>query len=534
MTTVFGGTPILQTAVDAAGSLVPEQFTATAGQTVFTLTKFIYTVGSDSLIVFIDGVKKVLTTHFTETSNHSFTLVTPATGGEIVDVIGFPLSTVTQVAPILSAPLGGTTLADFSVDATTPSQYVSFIDTVPAGWGVGAGRQTLSFDLISTDFFLNNPNAHCAIILRCDTAAIVSVPAVRGQGILIGNATAVPTGSSDLNPTCLIETWFNGMVGLSTVDNFVFSNSEGARSKGGMLDNVPYRVVIDSIKTNEGNRYIRYRVWSRPVANGPYIAEVDTGDVLDHNNLADLTKTGLVFAYVFASNLGPWSLDFTNVKVTWGPAESSVPDQTIKLSRFGAELEGDIRFIGNARKLKVKCDGSIANWTMAQSQTLNTATSVPVLPNGSATTSNFLSLNSSTPGTSYRAASFGMAGTVALLETFHFGQADSQVGVNIGASNRVATFKTTGLNVLGGSKDIGQSIGYSVNITNWGGTNANTFSTTQTLDIDAMCALAFWKNFLNTTYGMPLAYADGVETAVKPLYSMLSYLVKNLQDKKVI
>jgi len=529
MTTVFGGTPILQTAVSAAGSLVPEQFTATAGQTVFTLTKFIYTVGSDSLIVFIDGVKKVLGVHFTETSNHSFTLVTPATGGEVIDVIGFPLSTVTQVAPILSAPLGGTTIADFSMDITNVSRRVEIADTVPAGWGVGAGRQTVSFDLISNNFFALNPNAHAGAVLRCDTAIVATDP--RGQAWIFGNATGF-AGPSDLNPTPMVETIYNNLVGLSTPGNYTWSNSDGARSKGGMLDGVPYRVVIDSTKTNEGQRYIRYRMWSRPVSNGPYVPEVDTGDVLDHNTLADLTKTGLVFFFVFESGVGGWSLNYSNIKVTWGPAESSVPDQTIKLSRFGAELEGNLNFIGNGRKVNVTSNGVVTNWTYVQNKNANQATSWLVQPNGSSTTSNFTSLNSSAPGTSYRAATYGMQGTVALLETFHSGQADPQLGVNIGAANRVATFKTTGLNILGGSKDIGQAIGYASY--NWGGANASAYATGTGIDIDNMCLQYTIRNYLASGGALTSTQGDYIEVVLRPLWSLVSYLVKNLQDKKVI
>ena len=532
MTTVFGGTPILQTAMNAAGSLVPEQFTATAGQTVFTLTKFIYTVGSDSLIVFIDGVKKVLTTHFTETSNASFTLVTPATGGEIVDVIGFPLSTVTQVAPILSAPLGGTTLANFSMNLATPDQRVTFADTVPAGWGVGAGRQTVSFDIICNNFFSLNPNAHAGAVLRLETATVGVTP--RGQAWIFGNTSGFPYGPSDLVPTPMAETIYNGLGGLSTAGNYTWANSDGARSKGGMLDGVSYRVVIDSTKTNEGQRYLRYRMWSRPVSNGPYVPEVDTGDILDHNTVADLTQTGLTFFYVFNSGVGGWSIDYSNIKVTWGPAESSVPDQTIKLSRFGAELEGNLNFIGNGRKVNVTSNGTVTNWTYVQNKNANQATSWSTWPNGSSTTSNFTSLNSSTPGTSYRAATYGMSGTTALLETFHSGQADPQLGVNIGAANRVATFKTTGINVLGGSKDIGQSVGFGAGITNWGGANANTFATTATNDIDNYCTQYFIRNFINAYSGMPLTQADAVEIAIRPLYCLMSYVVKNLLDKKVI
>ena len=75
------------------GSLVPQTFTATAGQTLFTLTAFTYSVGTGSLLVFINGSLQSLK-DYTETSTGSFTLVEACLGGESVLALGFPETTL--------------------------------------------------------------------------------------------------------------------------------------------------------------------------------------------------------------------------------------------------------------------------------------------------------------------------------------------------------------------------------------------------------------------------------------------------------
>lgn len=83
--------------VNVQGSLIPQSFVATAGQTVFTLSAFTYTLGTNSLLVFINGQRQILTRDFTETSTSSFTLVEGCIVGDFVDVIGFPQLILTAV-----------------------------------------------------------------------------------------------------------------------------------------------------------------------------------------------------------------------------------------------------------------------------------------------------------------------------------------------------------------------------------------------------------------------------------------------------
>ncbi len=244
------------------------------------------------------------------------------------------------------------------------------------------------------------------------------------------------------------------------------------------------------------------------------------------------TKTGLLFLQVFEDNLSPWSLPFTDIKVTWGPADLAVPDQTTKLSRYGAQLEGDLTFIDTARRVYAPFGGgstSLVNYLTVQSSTTNTATSFVVKPNGTATSANTLYSNNATSTTVWQGVSVGMTSTEALIESLAIGASTLPVGINVGSGSRIATFKTTGINVLSASKDIGALIGWSGTLTNWGGTNAATFSTTANLNVDALSTSGTIATYLTGTYSAAL-----IEDMVRPLWCMLSFLVKNLQDKKVI
>jgi hypothetical protein len=76
--TVSGGTTVWSTPSSGAGTITRTDFTATAGQTVFSVA---YTVGL--IDVYRNGVK-LATADFTATNGTSFTLATPANLGDIV------------------------------------------------------------------------------------------------------------------------------------------------------------------------------------------------------------------------------------------------------------------------------------------------------------------------------------------------------------------------------------------------------------------------------------------------------------------
>ncbi len=84
--------------VNADSSVLFQKFTATAAQTLFTLTDFAYTLGTNSLLIFKNGDLLVPGIDFTETSSSSFTL--PAcTGGEKIVAVGFVEISGTSIIP---------------------------------------------------------------------------------------------------------------------------------------------------------------------------------------------------------------------------------------------------------------------------------------------------------------------------------------------------------------------------------------------------------------------------------------------------
>lgn len=83
--------------VNVNGTLIPQSFTATDGQTLFNLVGWTYTPGTNSLLVFINGQRQIITRDFNETSSSSFTLIEGCVAGDYVDIIGFPQIDLTAV-----------------------------------------------------------------------------------------------------------------------------------------------------------------------------------------------------------------------------------------------------------------------------------------------------------------------------------------------------------------------------------------------------------------------------------------------------
>jgi hypothetical protein len=108
-----GGTLV----ANQSGTIVPQSFTGTAGQTLFTLTNFTYTQNTNSLEVFVNGNLQVSGRDYFETSSTTFTLVEGVLAGDFVDVFGVAAFSPTAVIPG-SVSLGGTyTLQNYISDS---------------------------------------------------------------------------------------------------------------------------------------------------------------------------------------------------------------------------------------------------------------------------------------------------------------------------------------------------------------------------------------------------------------------------------
>lgn len=205
-----------------------------------------------------------------------------------------------------------TNLGSLTIDNTTPQGggfgSKLFPETVPNGYNIGAGRMSFSADVVFGSYFSLNPNGHMAVILRQDPA--LSGVAVRGNGIAIGNLVGSTEGTQ-VNPGAQIEAWAN------TVNPQQNRLIPGADSKEALQDGVFYKLLVESSVGQDGHKYARMAIYKQ-TARG-YDCVVDTGDVLDTLVGSDFTKSGLAIGHVFGANVAGWSIQFTNMKVWWGP-----------------------------------------------------------------------------------------------------------------------------------------------------------------------------------------------------------------------
>jgi hypothetical protein len=104
--------PGVEATANSNASIIPESFTATAGQTLFTLTNFLYAIGTNSLWVFVNGVFQRSGIDYTETSTSSFTFTSGLTVGDTVIAIGMVAIAGTGFGSVL------TTVLTFSPDNT--------------------------------------------------------------------------------------------------------------------------------------------------------------------------------------------------------------------------------------------------------------------------------------------------------------------------------------------------------------------------------------------------------------------------------
>ena len=156
-----------------------------------------------------------------------------------------------------------------------------------------------------------------------------------------------------------------------------------------------------------------------------------------------------------------------------------------------------------------------------------------LLPSGISLSSNFLADNKSTLGAAYGYASYGIEGNTGVIETAgHNGAVTPPLLVRIGGV-AAATF-TAGLTtvpalaITGAVSSIGPAV--TTGLTNLGGTQAGTIWDS-TLNMESLSTAGFIAaNYGPTTH----IVGDTLETAVRPLYAIISTLLALLQQRKII
>jgi parallel beta-helix repeat protein len=113
-----------------------QEFTATQGQTIFTLTNFDYTPASNNLAVFVNGSKQVAGVNYSETSVNVFTFTSGLNAGDVVEaIVGLTTAGGTLSASLISYNEGGTGAATRTVQNKL-QESVSVKDFGAVGDGV--------------------------------------------------------------------------------------------------------------------------------------------------------------------------------------------------------------------------------------------------------------------------------------------------------------------------------------------------------------------------------------------------------------
>lgn len=131
---IWNGSTVIGSTANADNSYLVQRFGApTEGQTLFTLTSFSYAVGTNSLEVFIDGVRQVIGTDFTETSPTSFTLLAPgARATDVVDAVGLVGSVNSTGAAASAAASAASATASSGFATAAQASYLATLALVPA------------------------------------------------------------------------------------------------------------------------------------------------------------------------------------------------------------------------------------------------------------------------------------------------------------------------------------------------------------------------------------------------------------------
>lgn len=194
---LFGGGSSIN--VNATGTLVPQQFTPTDGQTVFTLTSFTYTINTNSLLVFINGTLQVPGTDYTETSSSSFTLAAPVYSTDAVRAIGFPLANFFQAGV-------GTNLTDIPTVAIIQNNKQTWLGTVAGSANAITGSSTpipaaLTAGMVFR-FIASAPNTG-AMTLTIGTLAAVPIKKSSALGL-------TDTAAGDIITGCAYQVVYDG------------------------------------------------------------------------------------------------------------------------------------------------------------------------------------------------------------------------------------------------------------------------------------------------------------------------------------
>ena len=420
-----------------------------------------------------------------------------------------------------SAPTIITTYPDFVVDSSTPADKYLIHSSPAGGWNTGPGTCTLEFHMTVNNYFAVNPNGHFAVVNRCDTD--LSSTNVSGQGVIFGNMVGIGgTEGAPFVRASQIETW-------EYPDNpnnrWVFPDTSGGPGNQ-MVDGGIYRFLIETTISQERLRYIRYRRYIWFPARACWNLEVDSGSILDHNDVSNLTKTGFVFGHVFGSGASGWSLNFRHVRSIWGPPVVT-SDHRQNMLKGGGTFYGPVTYSGAS----IRLDAAGANpalWAKVLPAADNDDCKLVVSPSKSSGQSIILSTNGN--GASFGYATMSALPTHAVISTGGWGGASApELRIGHGALEQLK-FNSNGVFVGTRPSPLGNDTSIFANLVGAGGTNAKAFANEGSgFDIEVLSTIGSIAGTLTGSF--TAQQATYLEFVLRPLYALLSTHIATTRNK---
>lgn len=138
------------TTVLNATEVVEEVQTATSGQTVFTLTTFMYVPGENTLSVYVDGVNQIVDLSYTETGATTVTFISGLHLGALVKFTTLRTSGLTTSAAVVTYEPAGTGAVATTVQAKL-RESVSVLDFGADPTGVADSTPAITAALAASD-----------------------------------------------------------------------------------------------------------------------------------------------------------------------------------------------------------------------------------------------------------------------------------------------------------------------------------------------------------------------------------------------
>jgi len=303
----------------AVQSTEEQVFTATQGQTVFTLTNFDYAPGTNNLAVFVNGSKQVYGTNYSETSVNTVTFNSGLNAGDIVEfLVGISVASGTLYANEINYNEGGVGAVTTTVQSKL-QETISVLDFGAVGNGIA--DDTAAFQAALNAGAGNTVNVPAGNYLITSTLTMLANTTLQGSSSAFGleSVLITPTDIITLTATTTAPNTGVPIYGL-TVKNLRFSNTLPVVAGAGMT-NVQLKFIEPALAQIQNCTFVSklldtdYNInnaggiWlTNGTAGGAWLNRVEDCGIQGHV-IFDVTDSIITTSYVYGLN-GSFGIKF--------------------------------------------------------------------------------------------------------------------------------------------------------------------------------------------------------------------------------